>query len=137
VSDGISRGASGRAFPEKGFSPRPALTLSHSLQPLRPFVSEPSALLCTRTPLPFATAVAMASLVRPERFQTEEALDMVRRLLGLSAPAFAGRIWASTTPLGDLTAGEFMLFISYLSYGLVLPISPFFLLLLEEFELQL
>jgi hypothetical protein len=79
----------------------------------------------------------MASLVRPERFQTEEALDMVRRLLGLSAPAFAGRIWASTTPLGDLTAGEFMLFISYLSYGLVLPISPFFLLLLEEFELQL
>jgi hypothetical protein len=40
-------------------------------------------------------------------------------------------------PLGDLVAGEFMLFVSYLSCELVLPISPFFLLLLEEFGLQL
>jgi hypothetical protein len=39
--------------------------------------------------------------------------------------------------LGDLAAGEFVLFVSYLSYGLALPISPFFLLLLEEFRLQL
>jgi hypothetical protein len=39
----------------------------------------------------------MASLVCPERFQTEEALDMVRRLLGWSEPAFAGRIRAGTT----------------------------------------
>jgi hypothetical protein len=38
-------------------------------------------------------------------------------------------------PLGDLTAGEFVLFVSYLSCGLALPISPFFLLLLEEFGL--
>jgi hypothetical protein len=30
-----------------------------------------------------------------------------------------------------------MLFVSYLSCGLALPISPFFLLLLEEFRLQL
>jgi hypothetical protein len=37
--------------------------------------------------------------------------------------------------LGDLAVGEFVLFISYLSYGLALPISPFFLLLLEEFGL--
>jgi hypothetical protein len=33
--------------------------------------------------------------------------------------------------------GEFVLFTSYISCGLVLPISPFFLLLLEEFDLQL
>jgi hypothetical protein len=79
----------------------------------------------------------MASLVRLERFQTEEALDMVRRLLGWSASAFAGRIRAGTTPLGDLAAGEFVLFISYLSCGLALPILSFFLLLLEEFGLQL
>jgi hypothetical protein len=79
----------------------------------------------------------MASLVRPEHFQTEEALDVVRRLLGWSAPAFAERIRASTTPLGDLAVGEFVLFVSYLSCGLALPISPFFLLLLEEFRLQL
>jgi hypothetical protein len=40
-------------------------------------------------------------------------------------------------PLGDLAAEEFVLFVSYLSCGLALPISPFFLLLLEEFGLQL
>jgi hypothetical protein len=40
-------------------------------------------------------------------------------------------------PLGDLATGEFMFFVSYLSCGLALPISPFFLLLLEEFGLQL
>jgi hypothetical protein len=79
----------------------------------------------------------MASLVHPERFQSEGALNLVRNLLGWSAPAFAGRIRAGATPLGDLTAGEFVLFVSYLSYGLALPISPFFLLLLEELDLQL
>jgi hypothetical protein len=44
---------------------------------------------------------------------------------------------AGATPLGDLAAGEFVLFVSYLSYGLALPISPFFLLLLEELSLLL
>ena len=50
---------------------------------------------------------------------------------------FTGRIRAGATPLGDLAAGEFVLFVSYLSCGLALPISPFFLLLLEELGLQL
>jgi hypothetical protein len=79
----------------------------------------------------------MASLVHPERFQSKVALNLVRNLLGLSVPAFTGRIHAEATPLDDLVAGEFMLFISYLSCRLALPISPFFLLLLEEFGLQL
>jgi hypothetical protein len=61
----------------------------------------------------------------------------VCNLLGWSAPALAGRIHAGAAPLGDLAAGEFVLFVSYLSCGLALPISPFFLLLLEEFGLQL
>jgi hypothetical protein len=61
----------------------------------------------------------------------------VRHLLGWSAPAFARRIRASATPLCDLATGEFVLFVSYLSYGLALPISPFFFLLLEELGLQL
>ena len=81
--------------------------------------------------------VAMASLVHPKRFQPEGALNLVRNLLGWSAPAFAGRICAGATPLGDLAAGKFVLFVSYLSCGLALPISPFFLLQLEEFGLQL
>jgi hypothetical protein len=81
--------------------------------------------------------VAMAMLVRPDHHQIDEALDTVHRLLGWGTPAFARRIRAGTTPLGDLAAGEFVLFVSYLFCGLALPISPFFLLLLEEFELQL
>jgi hypothetical protein len=77
----------------------------------------------------------MAMLVRPEHFQTEEALDTMCRLLGWGTPAFAGRIRAGTTPLGNLAAWEFVLFVSYLFCGLVLPVSLFFLLLLEEFGL--
>jgi hypothetical protein len=61
----------------------------------------------------------------------------VCRLLGWSAPVHAGRIRAGATPLGDLAAGEFVLFVSYLSCGLALPILPFFMLLLEELGLQL
>jgi hypothetical protein len=77
----------------------------------------------------------MVSLVHPERFQSEVALNLVRNLLGWGTPAFTGRIRAGASPLGDLAAGEFVLFVSYLSCGLALPISPFFLLLLEELGL--
>jgi hypothetical protein len=61
----------------------------------------------------------------------------VRDLLGWSVPGLAGRIRASAVPLSDLATGEFVLFTSYISCGLALPISPFFLLLLEEFRIQL
>jgi hypothetical protein len=79
----------------------------------------------------------MASLGHLDHFQSEEALNLVRGLLGWSAPGLVGRIRADAAPLGDLAAGEFVLFTSYISYGLALPIFPFFLLLLEEFGLQL
>jgi hypothetical protein len=78
----------------------------------------------------------MALLGNPDRFQSKEALNLVCGLLGWSASGLAGRIHAGATPLGDLAVGEFVLFTSYISCGLVLPISPFFLLLLEEFGLQ-
>jgi hypothetical protein len=52
-------------------------------------------------------------------------------------PAQAGNIRACKIPLRDLAAGEFILFNSYIMCGLVPPISSFFLLLLEEFGLQL
>jgi hypothetical protein len=77
----------------------------------------------------------MASLVHPEHYQTERRLGTVHRLLGWSGPAHAWRIRAGANPLGDLAAGEFVLFVSYLSCGLALPISPFFMLLLEDFGL--
>jgi hypothetical protein len=79
----------------------------------------------------------MTSHGHPERFQSEGALNLVRNLLGWSASVLAGRIRTGAAPLGDLAAGEFMLFVSYLSCGLALLITPFFLLLLEEFGLQL
>jgi hypothetical protein len=61
----------------------------------------------------------------------------VCRFLGWTAPELAGKIQACSSSLNDLVAGEFVLFNSYISYGLAPPISSFFLLLLEEFGLQL
>jgi hypothetical protein len=131
-------GVSGRVFLEKGFTLRAAVTLSHSLLLLRPFAFELSASLCIRALLlhTCANANAMTSLGQLDRFQTETTLDVVRHLLGWSAPTLAGRIRADAVPLGDLAVGEFVLFTSYISCGLALPISPFFLMLLE-FGLQL
>jgi hypothetical protein len=113
------------------------VSLSHFPKLLYPFASKPSTALRVRAPQSFAAVATMAMLVHPDRYQTEEALDSVRRLLGWGTPAFAGRIWAGTSPLGDLAAGEFVLFVPYLFCGLALSISSFFLLLLEEFRLQL
>jgi hypothetical protein len=95
--------------------------------------------LCIRALLLYtcATADTMTLLGHLDRFQSEEALNLVRGLLGWSAPGLAGRICAGAVPLGNLAAGEFILFTSYISCGLALPILPFFLLLLEEFGLQL
>jgi hypothetical protein len=104
-------------------------------QLLRPFAFELSTPLCIRALLLSIAVVAMASLVHPECFESEGALNLVRNLLGWSEPSFAGRIRAGATPLGDLAVGEFVLFVSYLSCGLALPISPFFLLLLDELGL--
>jgi hypothetical protein len=102
-------------------------------------LSQSAAPLCLRASLLHAQAstLSMASLGHPNRFQSEEALNLVFGLLGWSAPGLAGRIRADAAPLGDLATGEFVLFTSYISCGLALLISPFFLLLLEEFRLQL
>jgi hypothetical protein len=61
----------------------------------------------------------------------------VRRLLGWTTLELSGKIRAGSSSLNDLVAGEFVLFNSYITCGLVPPIPSFFLLLLEEFGLQL
>jgi hypothetical protein len=106
---------------------------------LRSTPAPPAVPFCLRAPQFHARAAAhaMASLGHPDRFQSEAVLNLVRGLLGWSAPGLAGRIRAGAAPLGDLALGELVLFVSYISCGLALPISPFFLLLLEEFGLQL
>jgi hypothetical protein len=78
----------------------------------------------------------MALLDPPKCFKSEVALNLVCNLLGWGVLAFVGRICVGTSPLGDLAAGEFVLFVSNLPCGLVLPISSFFVLLLEEIGLQ-
>ena len=62
---------------------------------------------------------------------------MVRRLFGWSPQETVWGIRAGSVPLGDLRAEKFVLFISHISTVLGLPISSFFLLLLEDFGLQL
>ena len=80
----------------------------------------------------------MASLVHPRRFQTEEELNTMRRLLGWTAQETGWGVRAGSVPLGNLSAGEFVLFTSHISTGVGLPISSFLLLLLlEDFGLQL
>jgi hypothetical protein len=81
--------------------------------------------------------VATMTLLDPlECLQPEVALNLVRNLLGWGVSAFAGKIYVGASARGDLTVGEFMLFVSNLPSGLVLPISSFFVLLLEELGLQ-
>jgi hypothetical protein len=79
----------------------------------------------------------MSPLSHPCRFQCSEQLDAVRRLLGWTTPELAWKIRVGSSSLNDLVAGEFVLFNAYITCGLAPPISTFFLLLLEEFGLQL
>jgi hypothetical protein len=80
-----------------------------------------SALSPSSSPRSSAAVAAMALLDPPERFQ-----------LGWGVPAFNRRICVGASPPGDLAVGEFMLFVCNLPCGLALPISSFFVLLLEE-----
>jgi hypothetical protein len=99
---------------------------------------------CSRYPFSFSpnclrpiAFVLLYSTLAPPHMPWLRLVTLAHGLLGWSAPGLAGRIHAGTALLGDLAAGEFVLFTSYISCGLALPISPFFLLLLEEFGLQL
>ena len=65
-------------------------------------------------------------------------MNTVRRLLGWSAQETGCWVRAGSVPLGNLRAGEFVLFTSHISTGVGLSISSFLLLLLlEDFGLQL
>jgi hypothetical protein len=64
-------------------------------------------------------------------------LMQVRRLLGWQATEYDGRIRYGTVPLANLQHGKIMLFTSYTLVGLTLLTSSFFLMLLENYGLQL
>jgi hypothetical protein len=79
----------------------------------------------------------MSPLSHPRCFLRQEQLDAVRCLLGWTTPEHARKIQACSSSLNDLVVREFILFNAYITCGLAPPISSFFLLLLEEFGLQL
>jgi hypothetical protein len=134
--DGIGTRA-GEPSLKRGLIPRPAVTLSHFLQLLRPFSSESSAPLlhshfsafrhCSRH------GFTGSSRALPDREEARHGAPPARMECAVTRLEDPGRRY----PLGDLAAGEFVLFVSYLSCGLALPISPFFMLLLEDLGLQL
>ena len=61
----------------------------------------------------------------------------MRRALGWTTPESRDAIRAGSLPLGVLRPGEFVLFVSYISCGFGLPLSSFFMLLLEDYGLHL
>jgi hypothetical protein len=79
----------------------------------------------------------MSLLSHPRCFQQQEQLDAVHRLLGWTTPELSRKIRAGSSSLNDLVTREFILFNAYITCGLAPLISSFFLLLLEEFGLQL
>jgi hypothetical protein len=93
---------------------------SHSHRSQRPFAFE--------FPRSHAIVATMALLDPPECLQPKVALNLVRNMLGWGVSALAGKICVGASARGDLTAGEFMLFVSILPSGLALPISSFFVL---------
>jgi hypothetical protein len=99
ISCGVS-GARGRVSLEKDL-PRvqqlPFRVLSQSAAPL-----------CLRAPLFHARAAAhaMASLVHPNRFQAEDELNLVRGLLGWSAPGLTEGSVPALSPLAILPLGN-------------------------------
>jgi hypothetical protein len=110
-----SRGTSRGVFLEKGFTPRAAVTLSHLLPTAAPFRLRA---LCTPLHLRSSAfrrrsrhGLASSSRALPVRGGTQPGAQPAR--MGSSCSSS----WC------DLAAGEFVLFVSYLSCGLALPIS--------------
>jgi hypothetical protein len=125
-------------FLEKGFrfrSKRIHLACSSYLFAFSPNRLRPFAfmLLCS-TPAPPHTPWLCSVILIAFRLRKSSIWCV---LLGWSAPGLARRIRAGAVPLSDLVVEEFVLFTSYISCGLALPISPFFLLLLAKFGLHL
>jgi hypothetical protein len=64
-------------------------------------------------------------------------LASLRRLMGWQAPGFVPRLKRGIALLANMEPGDFIFFLAYALAGLVLPLSYFFLTLLEYYGLQL
>jgi hypothetical protein len=79
----------------------------------------------------------MAAELPPSRFRSSGSLASLRQLMGWQAPGFEHRLKRGVVPLANLEPGDFVFFSAYALAGLVLPLSSFFLMLLEFYGLQL
>jgi hypothetical protein len=78
----------------------------------------------------------MASNLPVSHLRLDNELMQVKRLLGWQPAEYDGRIRCGTIPLTDLQPGKIVLFTSYALAGFVLPVSSFFITLLENYGLQ-
>jgi hypothetical protein len=79
----------------------------------------------------------MAAELLPSRFRSSGSLASLRRLMVWQAPGFEHRLKRRIMPLANLVPEDFVFFSVYALAGLVLPLSSFFLMLLEFYGLQL
>lgn len=72
----------------------------------------------------------------PRTLQREKDLDLVRRAMGWFGAESLDAIRVGSIPFA-LQPGEMVLFTTYIHSGLGLPVSSFFLMLLEDYGIQL
>jgi hypothetical protein len=78
----------------------------------------------------------MVSNFLAPRFRSDHDTMWVRKLLGWQSVEYYGMVRCGTILLTDLQHDEIVLFSSYVSSGLMLPASSFFLMLLKNYGLQ-
>jgi hypothetical protein len=71
------------------------------------------------------------------RFKTTGSLASLRRLMGWQASDLACKMKSGSASLANMRLRDFVFFAAYALAGLVLPMSSFFLTLLEYYGLQL
>jgi hypothetical protein len=74
----------------------------------------------------------MASELPPSWFKTTGSLASLRRLMGWQAPSLTFMVKSGAASLANMRPRDFIFFAAYALAGLVLPLSSFFLALLES-----
>jgi hypothetical protein len=77
----------------------------------------------------------MAAELPPSRFKMTGSLASLRRLMGWQEPALVCKVKSGAASLANMRPGDFAFFATYALVGLVPPLSSFFLMLLEYYEL--
>jgi hypothetical protein len=77
----------------------------------------------------------MAAEIPPSWFKTMGSLASLRRLMGWQAPGLTCEVKSGAVLLANMWPGDFVFFVACALAGLVPPLSSFFLMLLEYYEL--